>query len=1003
MNRLVSLVACVLVGVLIALPGRADDPPKKITPEERKELDAKHRDLNLAGMEAYQGGNYAAANKAWGEALDVARRLYPKAEYPEGHQNLATSLNNLGSLYQAQGELGTAEPLFKDALEMRKRLFKGDHPAVADSLNNLGFLYQAQGRLGAAERHYKDALEMRKRLFKGDHPAVAVSLNNLGLLYQAQGRLGAAEPLYKDSLEMRKRLFKGDHPDLARGLSNLGFLYQAQGKLGAAEPLFKDALEMRKRLFKGDHPAVAVSLNNLGFVYQAQERLGDAETLFKDALTMRKRLFKGDHPELIYSLNNLAFVYQAQGRRDAAEPLYKDALDMCRRLYKGDHPELARSLNSLGFLYWGQGKFRDAEPLFKDALAMHKRLFKGDHPELALSLHNLASLYDAQGKLIAAEQLYKDTLDMCRRLTISFARDKTEGDALTFLAQHPQARDGFLSCARDRASDPASAYAQVWADKGYIARVYERRQLEARAAENPATVKTLAELTAARRRRAELLLAPATIDSDTRDKRQQEIEAYEEVIEVRTRELGALLPASARADALARSAAADLQKRLPADAAVVDFLRYTHFERDRDKPGKAGEKRPSRYLAFVVTRGAVAWADLGAAADIESAVTAWRGAINSGKEIPAAVPAKVRALVWEKVRKELPANIKVVYLCPDQALCKVPFGALPGDAPGTVLLDDFALATIPHAPFLLDKLLPQDPLKNPPAGALVVGAVRYDAEPAPVDVGASRGEPLVKPGAKLSWGLLPNTAGEANGVAETAARKKLAVTRIEGDKATTAAVLTALPRAEVVHFATHGFFADESFRSVFQLDEKNFELMLWGERRGRAVNSPLVMTGLVFAGANNPKTPGRGILTGEQLIDLDLSGLELAVLSACETGLGDVAGGEGAFGLQRAFHYAGTRNVICSLWKVPDESTAALMNLFYRNLWDKNLSPMEALRQAQLEIYRHPDQIGELAKGFRGKFEEVAGAGGEVEAKPAKDGKSHPLLWAAFTLSGPGR
>src|SRR5436305_2537110 len=120
------------------------------------------------------------------------------------------------------------------------------------------------------------------------------------------------------------------------------------------------------------------------------------------------------------------------------------------------------------------------------------------------------------------------------------------------------------------------------------------------------------------------------------------------------------------------------------------------------------------------------------------------------------------------------------------------------------------------------------------------------------------------------------------------------------------------------------------------------------------------MTGLVFAGANNPKTPGRGIVTGEALIDLDLSGLELAVLSACETGLGDVAGGEGTFGLQRAFHLAGTRDVVASLWKVPDRTTAALMHLFYRNLWEKEMPPVEALRQAQLEIYRHSEKIVEL-------------------------------------------
>jgi CHAT domain-containing protein len=204
------------------------------------------------------------------------------------------------------------------------------------------------------------------------------------------------------------------------------------------------------------------------------------------------------------------------------------------------------------------------------------------------------------------------------------------------------------------------------------------------------------------------------------------------------------------------------------------------------------------------------------------------------------------------------------------------------------------------------------------------------------------------------------------------------------------------------HFATHGFFADPSFRGLFQLDDKDFQKSVLGERIGRMVNNPLLMTGLVFAGANAEKTPGRGILTGEQLIDRDLSGLELAVLSACETGLGELgAGGEGVFGLQRAFHYAGTRNVVASLWKVPDAPTAALMNLFYTNLWEKQLSPLESLRQAQLYLYRHPDDIAKLADGFRGKFQEVPGAGG-VAAKPV-GGRSHPLLWAGFSLSGTGR
>ncbi len=389
-----------------------------------------------------------------------------------------------------------------------------------------------------------------------------------------------------------------------------------------------------------------------------------------------------------------------------------------------------------------------------------------------------------------------------------------------------------------------------------------------------------------------------------------------------------------------------------------------------------------------MTRDKVAWLDLDAAKKIEAAVAAWRESIIGGREIPPAIPAKVRELIWDKVRKELPGNVKVVYISPDAALCRVPWGAILGDKPGTILLEDYAIAVIPHARFLLDKFWPQDPLKSPPNGALVVGGVKYDAEPSAFrsNTIAARGNPLVKPGTRLGWPFLTGTAAEATGVSHAAESRKFPVTLLTDQKATTPAILAALPKARYAHFATHGFFADASFRSVFQLDEKNYEVTRHGERIGRVANSPLMMTGLVFAGANNPETPSRGIVTGESLIDLDLSGLELAVLSACETGLGDVAGGEGIFGLQRAFHLAGTRDVIASLWKLPDEPTVALMAIFYRNLWEKNLSPMESLRGAQLEIYHNPMKIAELAKGFRGKFDEVPGANGEVAV--SKDGNA---------------
>jgi CHAT domain-containing protein len=126
------------------------------------------------------------------------------------------------------------------------------------------------------------------------------------------------------------------------------------------------------------------------------------------------------------------------------------------------------------------------------------------------------------------------------------------------------------------------------------------------------------------------------------------------------------------------------------------------------------------------------------------------------------------------------------------------------------------------------------------------------------------------------------------------------------------------------------------------------------------------------------------------------------VLSACETGLGDVAGGEGVFGLQKAFHLAGCQAVVASLWKVDDDATAALMGLFYRHLWADKLPPREALRRAQLTLYRHPDLIGALARQRGADFTETDLP--TVAASPPAAGPTAVTSqWAAFVLSGAGQ
>jgi CHAT domain-containing protein len=316
-----------------------------------------------------------------------------------------------------------------------------------------------------------------------------------------------------------------------------------------------------------------------------------------------------------------------------------------------------------------------------------------------------------------------------------------------------------------------------------------------------------------------------------------------------------------------------------------------------------------------------------------------------------------------------------------------------------VLLDECAVCLVPHGPFLLERLQ-EKPADRGGDTLVAYGGVTYDQSPEAVLKGDDVRAPLLGK-KRVAWKDLPGTAREQERIVALARAvlKDRPIAR-SGRAASAAQLVDDLPRARYTHLATHGFFADPEFRSALQVDPALFERVS-RDRRGGA-RSPSVLSGLVLAGANrqgDEAAPDHGILTAEGLLGVRLEGLELAVLSACETGLGEEGGGEGVYGLQRAFHVAGCKNVVASLWKVDDGATQALMLLFYKNLWEKKLDAAEALRQAQLTLYRHPEAVELAAK--RGLIDFSESALPKVTDKPGEKSPRSPAAhWAAFTFSG---
>jgi CHAT domain-containing protein/tetratricopeptide (TPR) repeat protein len=1030
-----------IVGIVLLSASLASAQPVPIEDaDDRKALEARAALLDRRLGASFQQGRLTDALSLAEQVLSLRRKLYPKQEYPAGHPDLALSLNNLGAVLKTLGHAARAEALLHEALAMNRKLypperFANGHRVLATNLTNLGSLLRDQGELDAAEPYLRHALVMYQKLypkerFADGHSGLATGLNNLAMLLQAQGDMAGAEPLLRDALTMRRKLYPKQrypdgHPELAYSLNNLGMLLLARGELTAAEPVLRASLEMRQALFPktrfpAGHPDLARSLNNLGFLLQSRRELDAAEPFYRDALAMRRAIFPKErypagHPELASSQNNLGSLLTELGQFAAAEPYYRECLGQRRSLFPKERfpdgsVELASSLNNLGMLLRSRGQLDAAEPHMRAALKMCRKLYPEDrfpagHSHLALSLVNLGTLLLARGDAAAAELCCREALAMRQSQLDMLLTGAAEAEALNYLAQLPLAQDAYLTATRARRDAGSDVYSWVWQGRGVLARWLGRRRLATQAAAEPET-RALANRLAQKRQALAALFVAHGPPTPAQVQRLRTLSDEKEELE---KALARALPAFARQQQSARTSPDDLRRRLPEGVVYLDLVRYVRFEFDPRRPGRDGERQTPSYVAFVLCPGReVARVELGPAAPIDAAVTAWRAALTGARE-KAAVPKPLRdsgkerpeialrRLVWAPLAKHLPPGTRSVYLAPDGALSQLPWAALPGSKPATVLLEEVALAVVPHGQLLLEALEQSARRGSPRASRgrqspeegtlLVVGAVDYDR--------------VARKDGKPPWGALPGTAQELARIRDLAGQRR--VQSRQGAEASTTRLLAELPRARWVHLATHGFFADGHVRSVLHMEEKDYARGWQGERVGVGARSPLVLSGLVLAGANRPAgaAPGEdgGIVTAEAIAALDLDGLDLAVLSACETGLGEVAGGEGVFGLQRAFHVAGCKNVVASLWKVDDEATAALMGLFYHKLWQERLPPLEALRQAQLTLYRAPERVARLARARGPDFAKEA----ELPAGPHQEGRAPARLWAAFVLSGTGQ
>lgn len=949
---------------------------------------------------------YEEAIKYYEQAIETGRKVLG-----EENENFLIVVSSLAELYLQLEKYEDAELLYKWILEIKERMGAEEDSGYMEALGRLAMVYDNIGDTDQVERLYTKAYEICRHSFP-DHTGASAFPYKLAKILEGKGNYDEAVRLYQEAVEAGRRVVGEGDLDFTVVLDDFAKLYLHRGDYESAEALFNESLETRKQILGKEHPDYVKAINEIASLYLDSEYFVGAERLYRELADVVKLILGEESLEYGIILNKLGYTYNKLENHKAAEPLYRKVLAIYRKELGTEDSDYIRSVGNLAFTYHHMGNYGAAETLYKEALEAWNHALGEAHPHYSTCLQNIATAYVAMHRQSEGLAMMKQSMSVDDRMisnVFSFATDK---DRLAFLSTLDSGFNAYLSLVYqyfpDNSEEVQYALDVVLRRKGIAAEALAAQRDAILGGKYPKLASKLEELSQLRMQIARKVLegpGPEGLEAHERflrhwDNQKERLES----------ELSRKIPEMNLDKRLQSADRQAIASALPKGSVLVEFVRFHPFDSKAIPAKGEKEQKPPRYLAFVILAGEpdnISMIDLGEAELIDKLIARYRASISKGPEARAKrdmmfvesetgeIPGKdvgveLRTKVFDSLLEAI-GDYKRLFIAPDGDLTKLPFEVLPLDD-SNYLIDEYRISYVgvgrdvlrfeheatgtSSAPLVIadpdfdlgmsDGLSDQRKYKNViPISkkflAREAAQISEDDADGPEAPATRLSRDMIKEG--MRFNRLPGTRAEGEQIAAMLGTKPLM------ERMALEAKVKASESPKILHIASHGFFLadqergiDESRRGMISL-ERGGPL---GMRRLSAsrLESPMLRSGLVLAGVNTWLKGGRppaeaedDILTAEDVSGLNLLNTELVVLSACETGLGEVKTGEGVFGLRRAFVLAGARTLVMSLWKVPDQQTQELMVEFYRRILDGK-PRSDALREAQLEIKKkYPDPL----------------------------------------------